>query len=339
MSPSPHWLTISVIVPVHHGGEKFHDCLSSIAKAAPPPEELIVVADGNGDGSCHMAEEFGAKVLRLPTSQGPACARNLGGHEAQSDILFFVDADVMIPPDAISKVRTAFAQEPLRAALFGSYDDEPGEKNFLSQYKNLFHYYIHQISKEEASTFWGACGAIRREVFLRMGGFNEQFRLPSVEDIELGYRLKQKGYRIQLCKHLQVKHLKHWTITSLLKSDFLHRALPWTGLILRDRHFINDLNLHFSSRISVILVYNLWVALAGVSLWRGFPLIGIGFCVLLLVVNAPLYFFFRRKRGLWFMVRAVLWHWFYYSYCGLAFAIGLGQFLFRRMKFPEPSFP
>ena len=100
----------------------------------------------------------------------------------------------------------------------------------------------------EASTFWGACGAICRDVFLSLGGFDESYRQPSIEDIELGYRLKQAGYRIKLCKTLQVKHLKHWGVVSLLKADFFYRALAWTQLILRNGKLINDLNLQLSSR-------------------------------------------------------------------------------------------
>lgn len=71
-----------------------------------------------------------------------------------------------------------------------------------------------------------------------MGGFDESYRKPSIEDIELGYRLKQAGLKIRLCKALQVKHLKRWEVVSLLRADFFYRALPWTELILRDRQFM-----------------------------------------------------------------------------------------------------
>jgi cellulose synthase/poly-beta-1,6-N-acetylglucosamine synthase-like glycosyltransferase len=81
-------------------------------------------------------------------------------------VLFFVDADVMVSPDAIERVLGYFHREPEIDALFGSYDDQPAEPNFLSQYRNLLHHYVHQCGREEASTFWGACGAIRRDVFL-----------------------------------------------------------------------------------------------------------------------------------------------------------------------------
>jgi GT2 family glycosyltransferase len=211
---------------------------------------------------------------------------------------------------------------PTLAALIGSYDDEPAAQNFFSQYKNLLHHYVHQTSSEEASTFWGACGAIRREVFLALGGFDDkQYPRPSIEDIEFGYRLKRAGYRIRLVKGLQVKHLKRWDAFSLIKTDFFQRALPWTELILRDRHLVNDLNLQTSSRISVALTFALIGILPFARRWaflRGMSALLAGG---LLALNAPLYHFFWRKRTLFFTLQAIMCHWFYYFYSGLAFSI------------------
>lgn len=330
--PFPVTPTISVIIPVYNGGMNFRRCLSALAQADPPPTEIIVVADGDTDGSRQVAESFGAQVLIIPVSGGPARARNLGARTAQGEILFFVDADVTIHPDAVGQVSAAFRYEPdspelspserSPVAVFGSYDDAPDAPNFLSQYKNLFHHYVHQMAQEEASTFWGACGAIRRDVFLAVGGFDEGYRQPSIEDIELGYRLTRAGHRIRLHKSLQVKHLKRWSLVSLLKTDFLRRALPWTELILRDDRFVNDLNLRLSSRISVILTYGLLGALVGTAWWRGSLVIAGMLIVLLLVLNAAPYRFFWRKRGLRFALQVIPWHWLYFFYSGLAFGVG-----------------
>jgi len=337
MEPFLNEITLSVIVPVHHGGENFRRCLSGIGAAVPPANEIIVVADGDTDGSWRFAKEFGAQVMRIPVRQGPAYARNLGAQSAQGDILFFIDADVVIAPDAISKVKSSFSNNPQLAALFGSYDDEPGERNFLSQYKNLIHHYVHQRSREEASTFWAGCGAIRRQIFMEFGGFDESYRKPSVEDIELGYRLKRAGYHIRLSKSLQVKYLKRWGIISLTKSDFFDRALPWTELILRDRQFVNDLNLRFSSRLSVMLTYGFLLALIGGLWWPGLFAVACILILSLLIINAPVYGFFLQKRGLWFMIRTLPWHGFYYFYSGLAFAIGLSWSLLFRHRSPKPG--
>ena len=331
MSPSARQ-SISVIVPTHGAEDSLRKCLSSLSQAVPSPSELIVVADGEAGDAGHIAQEFGAKLLTTPERGGPARARNLGAHKAQGDILFFLDADVAVSPNAVGRAVAVFAQEPGVDAVIGSYDDEPAAPNFLSQYKNLFHHYVHQTANEQACTFWGACGAIRRDVFLALDGFDEAYRCPSVEDIELGYRLTRAGGRIRLCKALQVKHLKRWSVLPLLRSDILLRALPWTDLILRDRRLIDDLNLRLSSRISVALTLGLAGTVVGAA-WQPWLLALSGASVLsLLALNAPLYWFFLRKRGLRFAVSAVPWHWFYYLYSGLAFVVGAARFLLRRAR-------
>jgi glycosyltransferase involved in cell wall biosynthesis len=331
-------LAISVIIPVHNGGANFRRCLLNVTQATPPPGEVIVVADGDSDGSWRLAEEIRARVLRIPVPGGPARARNLGAREARGDILLFVDADVALCRDAIHQIVGAFRHDPGLAAVFGSYDDCPAATNFLSQYKNLLHHYVHQTGREEASTFWAACGAIRREVFLSLGGFDERYRHPSIEDIELGYRLKRAEHRIRLCKTLQVTHLKRWGIVSLLRSDFFHRALPWTELILRDRRLINDLNLQYSSRMSVLLIYGILGSLVG-AWWRPGLFTVAGVLVLtLLVLNAALYRFFQHKRGVWFTLRSIAWHWLYYCYSGLAFGFGVARYVFHGPRSPWPGF-
>jgi cellulose synthase/poly-beta-1,6-N-acetylglucosamine synthase-like glycosyltransferase len=323
-------VTISVVVPVYNGGEPFRQCLRSLTALNPSPIEVIVVADGDTDGSWQMAEELGAQVIRLPTSSGgPARPRNIGALQAKGDCLFFVDADVCVSPNTVGQVVGTFQRNPDLTALIGSYDDTPAAQNFLSQYKNLFHHYVHQHAQMDASTFWGACGAIRREIFLEIGGFDEKYHRPSIEDIELGYRLKKAGHRIQLCKDIKVKHLKRWGIFSMLKADFFYRAIPWTELILRDRRFTNDLNIRHSERLCVVLTYGLVGTLLGAIWWV--PLLSVAalIMVVLVVINAPLYRFFLIKRGLRFALQSIPWHWLYYLYSGLAFAIGLARHIFR----------
>ena len=322
--------SLSIIIPVHNGGESFRKSLKSISKWRANAE-VIIVADGESDGSWRLVEEHGFKLILLPECGGPARARNIGAKAASADLLFFTDADVEIHPVTVPRIIYAFQESPELSALIGSYDDSPGAENFLSQYKNLFHHYTHQTSSEEASTFWGACGAIRKDIFLSLGGFTESYQKPCIEDIELGYRLRQAGHKIALCKHIQVKHLKRWTPATLIRAEVFYRALPWMALLLKIRQdhpqqyrrFASDLNLKWSSRLSVILTACLclstvlsvqWLSLIGVALLSG---------CLLLMINWSVYRFFYRKRGFWFTLAVVPWHWLYFLYSGLAFVIGV----------------
>lgn len=322
--------SISVIIPVYNGGEGFRRCLDSLRQSRRQPNEVIVVADGDTDGSCQVAEEYGAKVFRYESAGGPARARNQGAKLAQGDLLFFIDADVTVGRDTISSIEQAFQADINLAALIGSYDDQPGADNFLSQYKNLFHHYTHQVSSEQASTFWGACGAIRAEAFRAVGGFDERYRKPCVEDIELGYRLKRAGYTIRLCKHIQVKHLKRWQPVSLLRAEIFYRALPWTELILSQSQPMNDLNLDRTNQISVVLSFMALGCLLGgwvnPFLWT----VAIAAMIGLLIINQRVYRFFWRKRGPLFALKVVPWHWFYFLYGGAAFAYGTATYRYRQ---------
>ena len=325
--------TISLIVPVLNGGENFRQCLQSVSPIAQKLLEIIVVDDGSTDDSGKLAAEFGAKVITFPAPGGPARARNKGAEIARGNILFFIDADVTLTVETIDRLIAAFSHSPSLDALIGSYDDSPGSPNFLSQYKNLFHHYTHQTSSEEASTFWGACGAVRRDAFWAVGGFDECYRYPSVEDIELGYRLKREGYQIKLDKTIQVKHLKHWRVGSLLRADIFYRAIPWTELLWRDRQFSNDLNLKNSSRLSLILTYLLVICLIGGWWWSILWLFALGISFALLLLNFSVYRFFLQKRGILFTFGVIPWHWLYFFYGGLAFVIGTIRYrLYHKLK-------
>ncbi len=311
---------VSLIVPVYNGGENWTRVLDALAALDPAPREILIVDDGSTDDSALCARERGFNVLRTPQPRsGPAVARNLAAAHAQSEILFFIDADVLVSPDAVARVTRGMSDKKTDA-LFGSYDDAPADASFVSQYKNLLHHYVHQHSRREATTFWAGCGALRRETFRQLDGFSTTYTRPSIEDIELGNRLARAGGHILLVQDLQVKHLKRWTLRSLLSTDIRDRALPWAELLARQGKLPSDLNLQISHRVSALLC---WLLLAGVlaSFFASILWLGVGVMVAaLLALNFELYRFLFQKRGAWFTARALPLHWLYYLYSSAAFA-------------------
>ena len=286
-------MKISVIIPNYNGGGTLKRCLEAVKSSSYQTYECIVVDDGSTDNSVEIAKGLANQVVVLEGGPlGPAHARNLGAQAACGDIIFFVDADVVIYPDTLQKIAVSFSGSSELAAVFGSYDDQPGDGHFLSQYKNLFHHFVHQQANENSSSFWSGCGAIRREIFIEVGGFDTlKYPHPSIEDIELGRRLIAKGYKILINKTIQVKHLKRWTLISLIKTDVFDRGIPWTQLVITDRKLPNDLNLESSQRWSALFIGILLMFMTASALFHR--------QVILLPILLCLF---------WFMLQCWQWH-------------------------------
>ena len=314
---------ISVIIPVYNGAAYLNSCLQAVAASDYRCFECIVVDDGSTDAGRSIAAQFPlfVRVLHLAEGpRGPAYARNRGAEAARGAILFFLDADIMLSSRALRRVANLFQERTDVAAVFGSYDSRPAAAGVISRYRNLLHHFVHQNGNREASTFWAGCGAIRRSVFQQIGGFdNNRFSRPSIEDIELGYRLRQSGYRIVLDKGLQGTHLKCWNLCSLIRTDISCRAIPWARLILETKKLPNDLNLKFAQRVSFALVALACVFVLGSIVQPGWlvgsaaALVGVG------IINRRLYGFFIRQGGIRFALVSFGLHIVYFLYSGLTF--------------------
>lgn len=293
-------------------------------------DERIVVADGAVDDCREVAARHRASVLSIDGPLGPAAARNRGARVATGEVLVFIDADVVVPVANLVHIESLFGAAPEIAGVFGAYDEEPAQPNFISQYKNLLHSFIHQTSDPVAQTFWAGFGAVRRDVFLEVGGFDERFTRPSVEDIEFGHRLSATGHQVRLDHALRVCHLKRWTFRSLVATDILQRGIPWTQLILRSGRAHNDLNLRSTYRICVVLAYVL-VGLILASFWW-IDILPLAILPLLLILGLShgFYRFFLSRRGFWFTLRVLPLHLLYHLYNGVSFAVGSGLFAMQR---------
>ena len=315
-------MPISIIVPVYNNPDDVTECIAAIRKSAPRDAEILVVDDGSTDSTPAVAAAAGARVLNLAENSGPAAARNYGARHAYGDILVFVDADVVLAPDALQKITESFAARADIAAVFGSYDATPRAPGLLSQYRNLLHHFVHQQGHAEAATFWAGCGAIRKSVFEQVGGFDEKrFARPSIEDIELGYRLRAAGFRIILDKSIQGTHLKRWRFGSMLRTDILQRAIPWSRLILETKHLPDDLNLKSSQRASCFLAIIACAALV-FAVWQPAVLfVSVAALTLLVIINRDLYLFFGQHGGVLFTGACVLLHFLYYLYSGISYLL------------------
>jgi glycosyltransferase involved in cell wall biosynthesis len=313
---------LSVIVPFYNSKAELEQCLGALAKSNCDCFDVWVIDDGSTTPIKQLADAYGFGFMRIDGPSGPACARNRGVEKARGRYLVFVDSDVCVHSDTLELFADAFARDSRIDAVVGSYDEAPAHPGFISQYKNLFHHYVHQKNCGEIQTFWGGCGAIKRDVFLAFEGYDEKsYRRPAIEDIELGMRMSAAGHRIILDGRIKSKHLKRWTLCNLLKSDIFDRGIPWMRLMLRARTTVSTLNVTPVQRLSVALACLALLALLSAALWPTMLLATTLLAVLVTLLNRDLYRFYLKRRGLWFTLRVVPMHWVYFFCCGLS-AIG-----------------
>jgi glycosyltransferase involved in cell wall biosynthesis len=315
-------MNISAIIPAYNAAKEVKECLVALAASSERVAEIVVVDDGSTDDTAAVAVAGGARVIRQDRNRGPAAARNLGATQARGDVILFVDADVAVAPDAVARIARLLATSPDVAAVFGSYDTHPRASGVVSQYRNLLHHYVHQHGNDEASTFWAGCGAVRRVAFAAVGGFDVGDAWRSIEDIELGYRLRRAGYRVRLDKNLRATHLKRWTLHNMIRTDLLLRAAPWARLIRQSATVPADLNLTRSQRLSVALVGLATVSLPLALVSRTLALVPAMMLAIIVALNRSLYGFFYRERGLAFALACVPLHVLYFFCSGAGFVYG-----------------
>lgn len=314
--------SITVVMPVFNGAATLPRSLPPLLQMQRDAEvvEVLVVDDGSDDDSRGIAERLGAQVVASGGRLGPGGARNVAARFARGDILWFVDADVIVHNDAARVLANAMA-DGHHAAVFGAYDDRPPARNFLSQYKNLVHRYYHHRAPGRAHTFWAGCGAVRAPAFAAVGGFDAvRFHRPSIEDIDLGLRLGAAAYRIAIVPALLGTHLKEWRLLNLLRTEIFARALPWSRLIHANPRWPETLNVAGAERwragLALALLATGVVCLVVPSAAWSVPLLAIAIAV----ANAPLFRFFSDRRGVRFAAAGILFHQVYYLYASAAFA-------------------
>ena len=235
---------LSIIIPYHNSPAHLVRLLGSIKKSVKPPSYEVVVVD---DGSNPSLKSFSSTlkwdrshmfhVVTLGHNYGPAIARNRGVANAKGKFVVFLDGDVEVFPDTLAQIAKVFTSDPDVVALTGVWVKEQKSRDFFPNYKALrdWSYWINERDKSGYYFLFSTrIASIKRSVFLRLGGFNETYPAPLVEDIELTYRIARR-YAIIFAPHVRVRHEfeQFWPIA---KKYFL-RAYYWTKLYTKRKKF------------------------------------------------------------------------------------------------------
>jgi lipopolysaccharide/colanic/teichoic acid biosynthesis glycosyltransferase/glycosyltransferase involved in cell wall biosynthesis len=311
---------ISVIVPAKDASQTLGECLQALLHQEglqfDHDYEVIVVDDGSTDDTAEIAHEHAVRVIRQ-TNLGPAAARNSGARIARGTWLAFTDADCAPSPTWLRNL-THPLHNPEVVGVKGVYRTR--QTTLVARFVQLEYEYKYARMRNQAvidfiDTY---SAAYRKKVFLLNGGFDESFRVPSVEDQEFSFRLARKGYRMVFEPSAVVFHYHDRSL-----SEYLNRKFGigyWKAFML---HWIpektfSDSHTAPTQRAEILLLAMLLVTIPFVALWPLYAFITFLIVLAVFLTVASPFLSFIRKRDpqvLWVAPLMLL---------GRAGALGLG---------------
>lgn len=220
---------VSVIVPAYNAAATLPACLAALQHQTRPPDEILVIDDGSTDGTAAAAKAAGIRVIQQ-SQRGPAAARNCGVRVACGNVVLFTDADCEPLPDWVERMLIPFA-DPSIVGVKGSYRSRQRDliaRMVQAEFEDKYERMRRCTTIDFIDTY---SAAYRRVVFLQAGGFNEVFPQASVEDVELSFRLAERGARLVFAPQAQVWHQHSTSLLQYLRKKARYGF--WRALVYR----------------------------------------------------------------------------------------------------------
>jgi len=299
-------LPLSVVSPAYKNAPQLAGFLASLRGSCRATRyEVVVVDDGspNPDIAKVCKNQPKVRYLKLARNRGAAAARNAGARAARGRLVLFVDSDARVISNIVRwAVRSL--KNPAYGAVIGGPDPRPLNPGFFTDFWALLKAECLPTGRE-AGSFYPAIGAIRRDLFLRLGGFHEKFQGASVEDFEFSERLKEAGIRTCYEPRMVVQFCYPGMLRNLRQS--FSRAGKW--MILRWRKVSFDR--HTTTRrqaagmlLGAVILPLLLAAVFGWIVWAWVGLAALAY----LVAIGPFLEFCRRYKSWFYIPTAIALH-------------------------------
>lgn len=246
---------VSVVIPCYNGEKYVEACIKSlIGQKSRKPYEIILVDDGSTDNTVKIAKKYRVRVVRHKTNMGAGQARTTGAKCAKGDIVAFIDADGIAPPDWTKKMVVAYEKHPYAAGI-GGIGIEVGGKNLADKWRAVDGRQGHESKTPvEVPFLYGLCSSYRKTCLSEVGFFDPFFRNAS-EDVDIGLRIRKTGFKLLYIPDIVVFHNRKDTTVSLLKM--IYRAfyfgclahLNVVGLFRTLKIFVPSVFLNLTKRL------------------------------------------------------------------------------------------
>ena len=197
---------VSTIIPVYNGARTVSRAIESVLSQTYDNTELLVIDDGSTDDTASVisARFPHVRCLRQANS-GPAVARNRGVEAAIGEYIAFLDADDRWMPEKLQRQMEFAMQHPgvglLATNCLHAVSEEQMTRDYATEHTGVdqktLRSVLHELGGARPSTWF-----LRRELFLRLGGFS--YHVFPIEDLEFLLKLTSSGHtvlvlRSQLC--------------------------------------------------------------------------------------------------------------------------------------------
>ncbi|MGX2993058.1 glycosyltransferase family 2 protein [Streptomyces sp. JNUCC 64] len=214
---------MSVIIPNYNYEKTLGAVLESVYAQTLAPLDVVVVDDHSTDGSREVAERFPCVLVSTPVNQGVSAARNLGARSSRGEILFFLDSDIALAPDALANAVDLLLSDPATGCVHGILDAEPlFDDGPVERYHVLHAHFWRRRAVGVVGTAFFALAAIPRAVFEEIGPFDENLR--DSEDVEYSDRLRA-AYRIRMTETVVGRHDDVDRLGPMLSEQFRRSQL------------------------------------------------------------------------------------------------------------------
>lgn len=331
---------ISVVISAYNDLERMKLLLEETYKTKYKNFEVVVVDDASPEDLSQLKRLFPIRYFRNKKNSGAAETRNIAARKACGEILLSLDNDVKPLSDLVWKVYRFFQQNPYVVAVTGFPGTGIENPAFFAKYKYLrdWAYWHLDLDRSRFCYFRPAIGAIQRQIFLKLGGYDNRYcrpGVPAVEDLEFSYRLAQKG-KVVFNPDLVVGH-PFGGLKNLVKTYFNRTALFLE--ILKEYKFLTGVATTAAEAATILLAP---LCLASIPITIIYPSFFPFFAFLMMAFVYRQRLFLGlclKKQGLFFTLGALFTSWFLYLVinAGAAWALGL-IFLQRPFKHCQAVF-
>ena len=202
---------VSIIIINYNGKSYLEKCLESIKKIKYDNLEIIVVDNNSTDGTMEfLVQNYPSIItLKLDKNYGFAKPNNVAAKIAKGDFLLFLNNDTEVTPNFLTElVQVLVGNDQIgicQSLLLKPNGEIDSSGDFIDTIGVVYNSKEPIDKIREISSARGASMIIRKELFLDLGGFDEQFFV-SFEDVDLGWRTWIKGYKVAINPKSVVYH-------------------------------------------------------------------------------------------------------------------------------------